>query len=758
MARIFVGAGWPYANAAVHMGHFAGAYLPADAFARFHRLRGNEVLFVSGSDVHGTPILVTAEAEGSVPSTVAARFDALNREAFRQLGVSFDVFTSTHTVLHERTVQELFLALLENGLVGRRTEEIAYCPRHGRFLPDRYVLGECPYCHSPTARGDECDACGRILEVRQLIGPRCRLDGGPAEFRPSEHFYLLLEKLAPRVEEYVAAHPDWRANVLGVTRNFLSAGLHATSITRDLDWGVPIPLEGYASKRFYVWFDAVIGYLSASREWAVRAGRPEAWRRYWAADEPARAYYFVGKDNIFFHTIVWPAILLGVGGLQLPADVPANEWMQIGGRKISKSAPADAKVFLPSLLARYPPDLIRFYAALLAPQNRDTEFDWDEFHQVADEVLSNQYGNLAQRILVLCRERSENRVPSPPDGWSPDAPDGIGERLRLAHREITREFEAVRLKEAFDRTLAEVREANRRFHEAKPWQASPEERSRALYEGLWTLKALAVWLSPFLPFSSDDLWRMLGYPFAPEPGTWDEAIQPPEPGQRLGEVHPLFPRREPRSDRSTSAPPERASAPAAAAGGRAPLAIRVGRVERVEPHPSADKLYLLTVDEGGSTPRSLVAGLRPYYTAEELTGRRVAVLANLAPRTIRRFTSQGMVLAADVGERAVLLAPPPTTTAGTFLVGGDAASPTVSYEEFARTPLVVGRVEGPHGPDRLRVDIGGRTVEAPGSHPPGTEVIVRLDGPEAGTGEVLAFPDGTVLPAPTGAAPGAKVR
>ncbi len=754
MARIFIGAGWPYANAAVHIGGVAGAYLPADAFARYHRLRGNEVLFVSGSDVHGTPILVTAEAEGSSPAVVSARFDGVNREAFRALGISFDVFTDTHTVVHERTVQELFLALLENGFVGRRTEEIAYCPRHGRFLPDRYVLGECPYCHSPTARGDECDACGRILEVRQLIGPRCRLDGQPAEFRPSEHFYLLLDKLAPQLEEFVAAHPGWRSNVLGITRNFLSGGLHPTSITRDLDWGVPIPLEGYASKRFYVWFDAVIGYLSASREWAVRSGRPEAWRRYWAADEPVRAYYFVGKDNVFFHTVVWPAILLGAGGLQLPTDVPANEWMQIAGRKISKSAPADADVFLPSLLARYPPDLVRFYAALLTPQNRDTEFDWDEFHQVADEILSNQYGNLAQRILVLCRERAEGRVPAPPPGWSPDGPDGIGDRLRLAHREIAREFEAVRLKEAFDRALAEVREANRRFHEAKPWQASPEDRARALYEGLWTLKALAIWLAPFLPFSSDELWRMLGYPFAPEPGTWDEAVEPPEPGQRLGEVRPLFPRREPRPGPAEVAP----AAPPGGADRPVPLAIRVGRIERVENHPSADKLYLLTVDEGGPGRRSLVAGLRPYYTAEELTGRRVAILANLAPRTIRRFTSQGMVLAADVGDRAVLLAPPPTVPEGTFVTGGDEASPTISYEEFEKTPLVIGRVEGPAGAGRSRVDVGGRSVEVPGTLPASAEVVVRLDGPGAGTGTALEFGGRGVFPAPTGSAPGARVR
>ncbi|MCI4354513.1 MAG: class I tRNA ligase family protein, partial [Thermoplasmata archaeon] len=259
MVRYFIGVAWPYANAAATLGQFAGAFLPGDIFARFHRLRGDEVLMVSGSDVHGTPILVSAEKEGTTPAEVAQKYGDANRKALEQLGISYDRFTDTHTLVHQRTVQELFLALLENGYIGRKTEENPFCPKHERFLPDRYVEGECPFCHSPTARGDECDNCGRVLEPKQLLGPKCRLCATPAIFRPSEHFYILLDKLEPKLRAYLADKGHWRSSVSGTTRNFLDEGLHPTPITRDLEWGIPIPLEGYETKRFYVWFEAVIG-------------------------------------------------------------------------------------------------------------------------------------------------------------------------------------------------------------------------------------------------------------------------------------------------------------------------------------------------------------------------------------------------------------------------------------------------------------------------------------------------------------------
>ncbi len=756
MARIFVGIAWPYSNGPFHIGHLAGAYLPGEIFARFHRLRGDEVLMVSGSDMHGTPTLIRAEKEGTTPQVVAERYHGINRDAFERLGFSFDLYTHTHTVVHERTVQEFFLTLLEHRYIDQRTEEAAYCPKHRRFLPDRYLLGTCPHCGFDSARGDECDNCGKPVDARQLGAPRCALDGTPAEFRPTEHFYLDLDRLQEKLARYVAEQaPHWRPGVTGVAESFLAAGLRPTPITRDLDWGVPIPLDGYDAKRFYVWFDAVIGYLSASKEWAIRAGRPEAWKRYWDPREAVRQYYFIGKDNKFHHTIVWPGMLLGAEGLQLPYDVPANEWLRVDGQKISKSRTDGLEAFIPSLLARYPPDVIRFYAALLAPQNHDTELDWDEFHQLHEEVLANQWGNLVQRTLVLARDRYGGKVPpGPADARDEDAPGGTLDRLRTAHARITREYEQVHLKEALDLTLEQVRETNRWFHDAHPWDAKDPERARLLREALWRVKALATWLAPVLPFSSAEVYRMLGYSGPPSSGDWDRALDPPPGGQPLGEIRPLFPRPTVESP-APVAPSSKSPGEIAAL---APLGARAGVIRAAVPHPAADKLYVLSVDLGEPTPRTVVAGLRGSYPVEELVGRPVIVLANLAPRTIRRMTSQGMVLAAEDGDRAVLLRPPDAVPPGAWLAGVGPEVREITYDEFAATPLSVGRVVGRRPDGRRSVDLGARSVEVDGEWPEGETVVVRLPTAEATHGEVLGF-DGSRPIRPEVPVPlGAKVR
>jgi methionyl-tRNA synthetase len=756
VARILVAVAWPYAAGPFHIGHLAGAYLPGDLFARYHRLRGNEVLMVSGSDMHGTPTLVAAEREGTTPAAIAERFHEVNRTSFERLGVSFDLYTTTRTVVHERTVQMIFLALLENGYIRRRTEENAYCPKHRRFLPDRYLLGVCPHCGFQSARGDECDNCGRPLEAKQLGSPRCALCGTPAEFRASEHFYLELDKLQPKLAEYLARQRHWRGGTLKVAENFLAEGLHPTPITRDLDWGVPIPLDGYDTKRFYVWFDALIGYLSASQEWALKSGRPEEWHRFWDDTEPVRPYYFVGKDNKFHHTIVWPSILLGVGGLHLPYDVPANEWLLVEGGKISRTRSRDESIFIPALLERYPPDVIRFYAALMAPENHDTTFSWSEFHSVREEVLANQYGNLVQRALVLTRERYDGTIPAAPAEWQPDAPDGIGTHLRAAHERITDAYERVRLKEALDLALEEVREANRRFHEGKPWQLEGDERTRVVYEALWRIRAIATWLAPVLPFSSAEVFRMLGFDAPPGPGDWDNALVSPPVGQKLREIRPLFPRANP-----TPTEPAAKTGPPSTSGPVdpwPPFAARAGVIRSAVVHPAADKLLVLEVDDGGSKPRTIVAGLRPSYTPEQLKDRPVLFLANLAPRTIRKMTSQGMVLAADVNDRAILLAPPEGTKPGAFVSGASATDRTISYEEFARTPLVVGQAIGEAGVDVTRFDTGGRDVTVGGSWPAGTVGVIRLRGDDGASGELLHFGTGRAVRPSEDVAVGTRVR
>ncbi len=756
MARIFLGIGWPYANGPFHIGHLAGAYLPGDIFARFHRLAGDEVLMVSGSDMHGTPTTYAAEKEGVSPRVIAERYHAVNKAAFEKLGISFDLFTHTHTTNHERTVQELFLRLLQTGYITRGTEENAYCPKDQRFLPDRYLNGRCPFCGNEAARGDECDRCGHVLEPKQLIAPRCSLCATPAEFRPTEHFYLRLDKMQEALSHYLADKTYWRDNVLAATRNFLQSGLKPRAITRDLTWGIPIPLDGYPTKRIYVWFEAVVGYLSASKEWAIRQGHPEAWHRFWDPESPVRQYYFVGKDNIFFHTLLWPGILISVGGFQRPYDVPANEWMQIEGRKISKSRPSDLDAFIPSLLAHYPPDVIRFYAAALAPQNHDTELDWEEFARLPEEVLSNQYGNLVQRVLVFARQNYSGTIPAPPASFQASASEGMSARIHRAHEEITAHYEAVRLKEGLERALTEVREANRWFQEARPWQASEADKARTVYEGLWLLKAAAVWLSPVLPFSSEQVWRMLGFDHGPGPGDWAGAVVPPPGGQKLGNVQPLFPRAGP-APRGPEVPVTVVSSQAPASDALSSFAIQAATVQSVAPHPSADKLYVIELNVGGAKSRTVVAGLRPFYREEELRGRRVAVLANLEPRTIRKMTSRGMVLAADTGSRVELLSYPETVAPGTFADGGGIDSPMISFSVFESNPLVVGTVTGRHD-DHLVVDIGDRTVEVAGNWTVGSRLVVQLDGPGGSRGQVIHFASGELLTPGADLPSGTRVR
>ena len=493
--------------------------------------------------------------------------------------------------------------------------------------------------------------------------------------------------------QYLSHQQHWRPGTLRVAENFLKEGLHPTPITRDLDWGVPIPLDGYDAKRFYVWFDAVTGYLSASKEWAIRAGRPDAWQAYWDAREPVRQYATSSARTTSSTTrSSGRACSSGPAVSSFRTHVPANEWLLAGGKKVSKSGTVEADAFIPALLANYPPDVIRFYAAVMAPQNHDTELDWDEFRKFREEVLANQYGNLVQRTLVLTRDRYAGKVPAPPDGWSAEGANGVAERLKGAHAKITEEYEKVHLKEALDLALEEVRESNRRFHEARPWQASESDRARILYETLWRLKALATWLAPVLPFSSTEVFRMLGYDGPPGPGEWDVALSPVPAGQSLGEVRPLFPRPETERTSSPASPP-------ASEEGWPPLAACSGIIRSAAPHPSADKLYVLEVDIDAPSPRTVVAGIREDHTPEALTGRPVVLLTNLAPRTIRRITSQGMVLCAETEERAILLAPPDGTPPGTYLEHRSPSDRQISFEEFVATSLTIGCVTGP-GRDR----------------------------------------------------------
>ncbi len=509
--KILVAVAWPYANGRVHLGHIAGAYLPPDIFARYQRLRGRDVLMVSGSDTHGTPITIRAEQEGITPREVVDRYHPENVEAFRQLGLSFDLFTETDTENHWTVTQDMFLRLLENGYIYRDTMLALYCPNCDRWLPDRYVEGTCPHCGAPGARGDQCDACQRTIDATQLIEPRCAFCGHTPQVRETEHFFLDLGKLNKPLLDWMREDKEhWRPNVLNFTLNVLESGeLRGRPITRDIKWGIPVPVEGYEEKRIYVWFDAVIGYLAATKEWAKITGDPEAWRKWWQ-DPAARSYYFIGKDNIPFHTMIWPGMLIGYGGLNLPYDVPANEYLNVEGRKLSKSR----RWFIETLdfLTRYDPDPLRYMLTINAPERNDVNFTWEEFLRRNNDELVATWGNLAHRMLTFAYKNFDQRVPEP--GELDAADEALLARVEDAFQNVGDLLESCKFKAAITEVMAVAHAANRYLDEKAPWFQIKEDRTRAattLYIILRVIDSLKTLFTPFLPFTCQRLHEYLGY-------------------------------------------------------------------------------------------------------------------------------------------------------------------------------------------------------------------------------------------------------
>ena len=538
--RIFIGVAWPYANGPLHLGHVAGVYLPADIFARYHRARGNRVLMVSGSDEHGTPVTIRAGEERVEPQVIADRYHAKFLEVWQRLGVTFDLYTRTGTDNHAAVTQDIFLRLLERGFIYREVMTAFFCENDRRFLPDRYVTGTCPHCGAPDARGDQCDACGKPLNADELVEPRCRLCGAAPQLRETEHFFLDLAQFAERLGAWIRANDRLKPNVRAFSLGLIEAGLRGRPITRDISWGIPVPVPGFESKRIYVWFEAVIGYLSASKEWAQRSGDPEAWREFWR--EPTKSYYFIGKDNIPFHTIIWPAMLMGYSDLLLPYDVPANEYLTLEKRPFSTSR--NWAIWAEDLLSRYDTDPLRYLLSMNMPETNDADFSWREFLRRNNDELVAAYGNLVQRVLTITARNFDGRVPEP------GAP-GEGERALLTQADqtfarVTEDLAACRFRKPITEIMALTREGNRYFDERAPWQQVKEDKPAAattLNTCLQLINALKTMYYPFLPFSSAQLHAMLG--FDGELGANDWALARVPAGQVFGEIRHLFKRLEP---------------------------------------------------------------------------------------------------------------------------------------------------------------------------------------------------------------------
>ena len=542
--RIFVAVAWPYANGPLHLGHIAGCYLAADIFARYHRIKGNEVLMVSGSDTHGTPITIRADQEGITPQEVVERYHAMFLESWQQLGITFDLFTTTNTENHEKVVHDVFKSLLDKGFIYTDNMLLAYCAQCDRYLPDRYVEGTCPHCGNTRARGDQCDACGRTLDPQDLIDPRCSICGSTPEFRESEHFFLKLSAFEKPLLEWVEKQDHWRNNVKNFTSQFLRDGLKDRAISRDLTWGVPLPLEGYDSKRIYVWFEAVIGYLSAAVEWADKTGGN--WEDFWK-DPATKSYYFIGKDNIPFHSIIWPAIIMAYDkGLNLPYDVPANEFLSLENQKFSTSQ--NWAVWLPDYLEKYDPDPLRYLLSINMPESGDSDFSWSEFVRRNNEELVATYGNLVNRVLSFTYRNFDGKIPGV------QSLDEVDEGLLRAAREamdgVDDSLYNCHFKAGVARAFALAQEANRYLDAKAPWKSIKEDRDLAgssLTVAIQAINCLKTILYPFMPFSSQKVHEFLGFDGLIEEGEWDfeSLVGAIKAGAALRQPAPLYTKLDP---------------------------------------------------------------------------------------------------------------------------------------------------------------------------------------------------------------------
>ncbi len=520
--NILVCTAWPYANGDMHIGHLAGAYLPPDIFARYHRLLGNNVLMVSGSDAHGTPITLRADAEGVPPFEIFERFHLSFLETFQQIGLTYDLFTHTDTENHATVSQDIFTACLDNGFLYKKKDQQFYSETEQRFLPDRYIEGTCPKCGYEEARGDQCDNCKSLLDPTDLINPRSKNDGSVPALRETEHFYLDLAKLNEDILDYLSQDKEyWRANVINFSLQYAKDGLRGRAITRDIKWGVPVPLEGYDNKRLYVWFEAVIGYFSASIEWAKNKGQPEQWKEWWYQPE-AKTYYFIGKDNIPFHAVIWPAELMATGGrlyendstkyLNLPYDIPANEYLNMEGEKLSTSR--NWAIWVPDLLERYDPDPIRFYLNAIAPESRDTDFTFSDFIRRNNDELVATWGNLVNRMLGFAYKRYDGKVPE-------IGPDGLDEADKQILADVEAGFDsvgkllaAVKLKAAQEEAMRLAKATNVYLDGKAPWKAIKEDPVKAgtsVYVTLRVIDNLKILFAPFLPHTCQQLHEYLGY-------------------------------------------------------------------------------------------------------------------------------------------------------------------------------------------------------------------------------------------------------
>ena len=653
--RTLVTTALPYANGPVHIGHLAGVYVPADIYVRYKRMKGDEVLFIGGSDEHGVPIAIKAKAEGVSPQEVVDRYHALIKESFARLGIDFDIYSRTTSETHEKTASAFFTKLYESGKLIEQTSEQYYDPEAKQFLADRYITGTCPHCHNERAYGDQCEACGTSLSATDLIDPHSAISGAKPELRETKHWYLPLGDYESFLREWILeGHKEWKPNVYGQCKSWLDLGLQPRAVTRDLDWGIPVPLQGAEGKVLYVWFDAPIGYISNTKELL-----PDSWRTWWC-DPETRLIHFIGKDNIVFHCIIFPAMLKAEGSFNLPDNVPANEFLNLEGDKISTSR--NWAIWLHEYLDEMPgkEDVLRYVLTANAPETKDNDFTWRDYQARNNNELVAIYGNFVNRALVLTHKYFDGKVP--PLGSLTEIDEEMLREVAAIPAALDDQLEHFHFREALKTAMQLARIGNKYLADTEPWKvikSDPDRVATILHLALQLVGNLSIAFAPFTPFSTRRLLAMLqveegGFAFS-RFGATDLL---PE-GHQLGKPELLFEKIE---DEVIQAQLDKLAAikKLNEEQSRLPEAlledvpfdtftksdIRAGRILACEKVPKADKLLRFSIDDGMGG-RTIVSGIAQYYKPEELVGKTVAFVANLPVRKIRGVESQGMILSVE---------------------------------------------------------------------------------------------------------------
>ena len=653
--RTLVTTALPYANGPVHIGHLAGVYVPADIYVRYKRMKGDEVLFIGGSDEHGVPIAIKAKAEGVSPQEVVDRYHTLIKESFARLGIDFDIYSRTTSETHEKTASAFFTKLYESGKLIEQTSEQYYDPEAKQFLADRYITGTCPHCHNERAYGDQCEACGTSLSATDLIDPHSAISGAKPELRETKHWYLPLGDYESFLREWILeGHKEWKPNVYGQCKSWLDLGLQPRAVTRDLDWGIPVPLQGAEGKVLYVWFDAPIGYISNTKELL-----PDSWRTWWC-DPETRMIHFIGKDNIVFHCIIFPAMLKAEGSFNLPDNVPANEFLNLEGDKISTSR--NWAIWLHEYLDEMPgkEDVLRYVLTANAPETKDNDFTWRDYQARNNNELVAIYGNFVNRALVLTHKYFDGKVP--PLGRLTDVDEEMLREVAAIPAELDDQLEHFHFREALKTAMQLARIGNKYLADTEPWKvikSDPNRVATILHLALQLVGNLSIAFAPFTPFSTRRLLAMLqveegGFAFS-RFGATDLL---PE-GHQLGTPELLFDKIE---DEVIQAQLDKLAAikKLNEEQNRHPEALledvpfdtftksdmRAGRILACEKVPKADKLLRFSIDDGMGG-RTIVSGIAQYYKPEELVGKTVAFVANLPVRKIRGVESQGMIISVE---------------------------------------------------------------------------------------------------------------